>query len=151
VTTIFSTALPKALIASALPFLVVLFLNLGFMNPVDHRVTTLVRDSETLHQSFEDSSLIFEPAKSQRQQRRRRRLYRRERRARVAEEARLARLMNHGERILRFLTRQYPSLEAAEGTHWYKVYNKVQDRIQLHRSAISNDDDILIGFSALSL
>ena len=87
------------------------------MNFIDYRVATLVRDSETLHQSFEDSSLIFELAKSQCQQRRRRSLYRQERRARVAKEARLARLMNHGKRILRFLTRQYPSLEAAEGTH----------------------------------
>lgn len=125
------------------------------MNFIDHRVTALVRDSETLQQSFEDSSLIFEQAKSQRQ-RRRRRLHRRvypslERRARVTEEARLATLVNHSERILRFLTRQYLSLEAAEGTHWYKVYNKVQDRIRLHRSAISINDEILTGFSALSL
>jgi hypothetical protein len=37
------------------------------MNPVDYRVTALVRDSKTLHQSFEDHSLILEPAKLQQQ------------------------------------------------------------------------------------
>jgi hypothetical protein len=129
---------------------------LTFMNFIDHRVAALVRDSQTLHQSFEDRSLIFEAAKSQHPQRSRRRLHRRvcsspERRARIPEEARLARLVNHSERILLFLTRQYPSLKAAEGTHCYMVYDKIEDRIRLHRPAISNDDDILTGFSALSL
>jgi hypothetical protein len=91
------------------------------MSFIDNRVTALVRDSETLHQSFEDSSLIFEAAKSQRQVRNRR-LHRRvypspERRGQISDGDRLATLVNYSERILRFLTRQYPSLEAAEGTH----------------------------------
>ena len=104
------------------------------------------------HQSFEDHSLILEPAKLHR---RRRKLHHRasshQYRARITEEARLTRLEKHGEKIQRFLTRQYPTIEAAKGTHWYKVYNKVQNRIRLHRLAIAADTDLLSGLSALSL
>lgn len=129
------------------------FRGLAFMNPLHHRVAALVRDSQALHQSFEDHSLILEPAKSQ-QQRRRKLHYRdcsHQPRPRITEETRLTRLEKHGEKIRRFLRRQYPTVEAAKGTHWYKVYYKLQDRIRLHRLAISDDTTLLSGLSVLSL
>ena len=71
--------------------------------------------------------------------------------AQIREEARLTRLVNLREKILQFLTTQYPTIEAAKGTHWYKVYNMVQDRFRLNQSVISDHDDIGNGLSALSL
>jgi hypothetical protein len=126
------------------------------MNSIGHRVADLVRESETLHQSFKDHSLIFEAGSLQRHHRRRRGLYRRacsshQCRARISEKARLVRLVNHGKSTLPFLTRQYPTLEFAESTHWYKVYYKVQVMIRLYRSVISDKADILNGLSAILL
>jgi hypothetical protein len=117
VTALFSTA--QAPVISAVPFLAYFFRDLAFMNPLDYRVTALVRDSKTLHQSFEDHSLILEPAKLQ--PRRRRKLQHRassyQRQARITGEARLMRLETHGEKIRRFLIRQYLTIEAAKGIH----------------------------------
>jgi hypothetical protein len=60
-------------------------------------------------------------------------------------------LEKHGEKIRRLLIRQYPTIEAAIGTHSYRVYNKVQARIRLHRFAIADDTALLSGLSTLSL
>jgi hypothetical protein len=129
------------------------------MKPIDRRVTDLVRESEKPHKSLEDRSPVFEPVELPRHRRRRGRLHHKvcpsrqlpAEIAQIREEVRLTRLVNLREKILQFLTTQYPTIEAAKGTHWYKVYNKVQDRIRLYQSAISDHDDIGNGLSALSL
>ena len=103
------------------------------MKPIDHRVTDLVRESEKPHKSLEDRSPFFEPVELPRHRRRRGRLHHKvcpsrqlpAEIAQIREEARLTRLVNLREKILQFLTTQYPTIEAAKGTHWYKVYNSI--------------------------
>jgi hypothetical protein len=103
------------------------------MKPIDCRIIDLVRESEKPHKSLEDHSPVFEPVKLPCYCRRHRRLYHKvcplyqllAEIVQIREEARLTRLVNLCEKILQFLTIQYPTIEATKGIYWYKVYNKV--------------------------